>query len=459
MSGPRQLHLNTNVVASGRHDAAWRSEGADPSSFLDLEYYRQIAQIAERGTFDAVFLADSPALGEEYRDRPWHCLEPTVLLAGLISGTERIGFVGTASTTFNHPYNIARRFASLDHLSKGRVSWNIVTTQNATAAGNFGMDLMPDHDHRYARAEEFVEVVLKLWRSWEEGAIVGNHETGVFVDPDRVHPINHAGDIFSVTGPLNVPRSAQGHPVLVQAGASDSSQRLGARFADAVFTVQRTLEDGQAFYVQMKGLAQSFGRDPDDFLVLPGLYPVIGGTEKEAWEPKASMDAFLDEGAQLAKFAARFELPPEAFNLDRPLPFDLIERSTTHQFGGFVDALVSEARRDQLTVRQLMGRNPQGGHRVVVGTPEQIADNIEQWFLARAADGFNLNSDAFPSGLEAFVDHVVPELRRRGIFRTEYVGTTLRDHFGVPVPRSDRAVSDRLSVDWGERRVPSPVPS
>lgn len=429
----RQLHLNANVIPSGRHNAAWRLR-ENPDAVVDIEGFLDIARTAERGTFDAVFFADQPGLDEAAAFRPWNALDPTILLTALAGVTEHVGLVATASTTFDHPYHIARRFASLDHVSGGRAAWNIVTTQHNSAAGNFGLANLPPHEDRYRRAEEFVEVVVRLWDSWEDGAVLADAATGRYADPARVHPINHTGASFSVTGPLQVPRSPQGRPVIVQAGASEASKRLGARWADALFTVQRTVEGAREFYRDVKTLAAGFGRNPDNLIVLPGLYPVVGSTEEEAWARKKTFDDLLDAEADKIRLAERFGTDPDRLALDAPLPDDILDGVSPHLSRGFLENIVLEARRDRLTVRQILGRNALSGHRVVVGTPEQIADNIEAWFTAGAADGFNLNMDSYPDGFRLFVDHVVPELRRRNLFRTEYGGRTLRDHLGLARP-------------------------
>lgn len=455
----RQLHLNANILASGRHDAAWRLED-NPGSVTDIDAFIRIAQIAERGTFDAVFLADGPQLNDEFTERPWHALEPTVLLAALATATSRIGLVATASTTFNEPYNIARRFASLDHVSKGRAAWNIVTSQSEAAAANFGLKGgMPDHVSRYERAEEFVDIVVKLWDSFEDEALVLNRATGRYADRARVHTIDHNGKSFAVRGPLNVPRAPQGRPVIVQAGDSPASRQLGSRCADALFTVQRTYQEAKEFYDQLKRLARSHGRTPESLVILPGLYPVVGSTEAEAWARKDEMDSLLDFDEQLVKLAARLNVDSERLHLDREIPRDIEGKGGAGITSGFVDNILREAWRENLTVRQLLGRNPMGGHRVAVGTPEQIADNMELWFSTGAADGFNLNMDAYPSsaedsyvsGIELFVDHVVPELRRRGLFRHEYEGTTLRSHLGLDRPesqyRQDAALRELSGLD------------
>ncbi|KRE06917.1 monooxygenase [Bosea sp. Root381] len=429
----RKLHLNANVIPSGRHNAAWRLQER-PELVVDIGHFLEIARIAERGTFDAVFFADHPALDESAAFRPWPALDPTILLTAMAGATSHVGLVATTSTTFDHPYHVARRFASLDHVSGGRAAWNIVTTQHNAAAGNFGYDNLPAHQDRYRRAEEFVEVVVKLWDSWSAGAIVADPATGRYVDLARTRKIDHVGELFSVRGPLQVPPTPQGRPVIVQAGDSDASQRLGARWADALFTIQRTIEGGRDFYARVKELARGFGRDPETLIVLPGLYPVIGSTEAEARARKRAMDDLLDIEEEQAKLAVRFGVDPERLPLDRELPEDILDNISPHVTRGFVENIVREARRERLTVREVLGRNPLGGHRLVVGTPGQIADDMALWFGTGAADGFNLNMDAYPSGLELFVDHVVPELRRRNLFRTEYAGRTLRDHLGLDRP-------------------------
>lgn len=431
----RQLHLNVNILDAGKHPGAWRFQD-DPASFLDIGYFEHIARTAERGTFDAVFLSDGVSLTEGPVEKPWQALEPTVLLTALAAVTERVGLIGTASTTFNHPFNLARRFASVDFVSRGRAALNVVTTYSPLAGANFGVEEVPDHDARYARAEEFVDVLLELWDSWEDGAIVGDRASGRFADEDRIHPIDHRGAHFSVRGPLNLPRSPQGRPVLVQAGSSEVGRQLAARIADVVFTAQTTFEQGVAFYAEMKERARQLGREPDELVILPGLFPIVGGTEAEAWARKAELDGLFPFDRELVRLAGQIGLDPDDLPLDAELPYDLL--GEVHQFKGsrgFFEATVNLARSRHLTVRELLLSNG-GGHRQVVGAPEQVADSIESWFTDRAADGFNLNFDVFPSGLEAFVEHVIPVLRRRGLFRTEYSGTTLRDHLGLPRPRS-----------------------
>ncbi|MFK4446502.1 FMN-dependent oxidoreductase (nitrilotriacetate monooxygenase family) [Caballeronia udeis] len=445
MRAPRTLHLNTNITGTGRHPAGWRTLD-NAKSIIDLQFFTAIAQTAERGKLDAVFLSDAVALAG-HAHGPAQSLEPTVLLTALAGVTRHVGLIGTASTTFNDPYNLARCFASVDHLSAGRVAWNAVTTYDPNAAANFSMSGAPDKAARYARAEEFVDVVLKLWDSWEDDALIADRASGRYADPARVHAIEHAGHHFQVRGPLNLPRSPQGRPVLVQAGGSEAGVALAARHADAVFTAQTTFEGAQEFYGDIKARAVAQGRHADHLLVLPGLYPVIGGTLAEARQRKADMDALLDRRTELAKFARALGIDADDLQLDAPLPYALIDKGNRADVSnGFIRTTVLLARSDNLTVRDLLDRNP-GAHRMIVGTPETIADDIERWFTGRAADGFNLNADVFPSGLAAFVDHVVPLLQRKGIFRRDYEGTTLREHYGLARPASRYADPDARLVE------------
>lgn len=431
---PRQLHLNVNTLNSGFHNAAWRAPSADPHAFVDVAHYVKVAQIAERGTFDAIFLADVPAFSDRPDLRPFQALEPTIVLAQVAAATERLGLIGTASTSYNDPYNLARRFASLDLASNGRVGWNIVTTADSTASRNFGADEVDAHASRYERADEFADVVTALWDSWEDDAFVGDKASGRFIDTAKVHPVDHRGRHFSVRGPLNVPRSSQGRPVLVQAGGSADGQRLAARHAEAIFSVAHTLEEALTFAASVRGQARAFGRSGDDIVILPGLATIIGSTEEEARRREEELWALSPGDYGLRRVAGILKVDPASLDLDGPLP--RVPRPVDGM-QTFFDALVGAAARENLTVRQLIRRfGGSTGHRVIVGTPEAIADDIERWFAAGAVDGFNLMPDVLPEGLEVFVDQVVPLLRRRGLFRTHYSGRTLREHFGLARPAS-----------------------
>lgn len=442
---PAQAHMSIgmNILGHGGHQAAWRQAEVEPRACLDVSYYQNIARISERGTLDAIFLADGPALGGDVGSQPAGRLEPTVLLTAVALATTHIGVIATCSSSYNSPYNLARRLQSVDHISGGRAAWNVVTNAGDAAARNFGLAGAPVHADRYGRADEFVDVVVKLWDSWEDDAIIGDAAAGIYADPAKVHEIDHHGAHFVVRGPLNVPRSPQGRPVIVQAGSSEGGKALGSRRADAIFTTQTTLEDGIAFYQEMKSRARGWGRNPDHLKIMPGISTVIGSTEGEAQRRCDELDNWLGEQGLAGQIAQRIGLPLSALDLDGPLPWEKIGKVVDFERGshGFLEAQLNLARREGLTVRQL-SRRIRSGHRLVVGSPEQVADTMEQWFRAGAADGFNLMPDMFPSGAEIFVDEVVPILRARGLFRHEYTGTTLRDHLGLPYPHSQFATPE-----------------
>jgi FMN-dependent oxidoreductase (nitrilotriacetate monooxygenase family) len=432
----RQLHLNAFLMDVGHHEAAWRLPHSDLAANTNIEHYRDLAAVAERGTFDSIFFADGPALLGDPKHRPVGGLEPTVLLASLAATTERIGLIATASTTYNEPYDLARRFASIDHISNGRAGWNIVTTAGDRAAQNFSRDDQPRHRDRYARAAEFVEVSMALWDSWEDDAAVGDKAGGIFADENRIHEVAHDGEFFRVRGPLDVPRSPQGHPLLVQAGSSEDGKAFAARYAEAVFTAQQTLADGQAFYTDLVARTRAAGRDPETIKILPGIVPVIGGTEGEARALERELADHIVPAYGLRQLSQMIEVDLTGAALDEPLP-ELPGEDEIEGAKSRFTLVVELARRENLTVRQLLGRLGGGrGHRTFTGAPEQIADAIEDWFVNGAADGFNIMPPALPSTLETFVEHVVPELRRRGLFRTEYTGTTLRDHYGLARPEN-----------------------
>jgi FMN-dependent oxidoreductase (nitrilotriacetate monooxygenase family) len=451
MAQQRQMSIGMNILGLGGHAAAWRMAEVPPRAISDPAYYVNVAQISERGTLDAVFLADGPALAGNVAKNPAGRLEPTILLTAVALATSHIGVIATASSTYNEPYNLARRLASIDVVSGGRAAWNLVTNAGDAAAQNFGLSGAPLHVDRYARAAEFADIVIKLWDSWEDDAILADPGRGVFADPAKVHAINHNGAYFQVAGPLNVSRSPQGRPVIFQAGGSEGGKSVGARYADAIFTTQTTLEAGRDFYAEMRGRARAYGRNPDQLKIMPGISTVIGSTEAEAIARCDALDAYEGEAGLLAQIAARVGIPVSDLDPDAPLPWAKLGDLTPPESGshGFFEAQVKLAQAENLTVRQL-SRRIRSGHRLVVGAPEQIADTMEEWFHAGAADGFNLMPDMFPSGAQIFVDEVVPILRRRGIFRTEYTGTTLRHHLGLEKPVSQYAhrskAAERVAV-------------
>ncbi|CAO5189536.1 N-acetyl-S-(2-succino)cysteine monooxygenase [Frankia sp. AiPs1] len=427
----RELHLSVHPVAAGHHPGAWRWPGADPLAFARIEGYLEVAKVAERGRLDSIFLADVPGLHADIDDYPLlNGLEPTLILTAMAVVTERIGLVGTASTTFNEPFNIARRFRALDLISHGRAGWNAVTTSGPRVSGNFVAD-EPSAEQRYARAEEFVAVVLDLWRSWAPDALTADVEAGRYADMGLIRPIDHHGEFFSVRGPLSLPPSEQGYPVIYHAGVSDDVRTLTARTGEAMFTAVVDPDTARAELDIVRTRAARFGRPRDAVRFLPGLVTSVGGTEQEALARRQRLDELAGPQSALRAVAAQLGLPAGALDLDRPVP-DVLRGSLVH-VRGHARPYARLAARGH-TVRDIIRRGGGGGHIVAAGAPEQVADVIETWFTTGLVDGFTLMPDVTVDGLPAFVDHVVPILTRRGVFRSEYRGTTLREHYGLPIP-------------------------
>lgn len=430
----RQMNLNVFLMNAGHHEAAWRLPATEPHRITDIRYFQRLAQIAEQARFDSLFLADGLAVSKNIKHGAFIGLEPFTLLSALAAVTERIGLIGTVSTTYNEPFHVARKFASLDHISKGRAGWNIVTSGSDFEAGNFGKDEHLQHGKRYERAREFLEVATKLWDSWEDEAIVIDRDAGLFADDGKVHAIHHEGDAFKVRGPLNVARPPQGYPVLVQAGSSEDGKEFAARYAEAVFTAQQTLDDAREFYRDVKARLIRYGRSPEQLKILPGICPVIGRTESEAKEKEQELNELTVPAYGLQQLSAMLKVDLFTYPLDGPLP----ELPGVEQINGNKSRyqLVADlASRENLTIRQLIHRLAGGrGHRTFAGTAVQVADQLEEWFTSEGSDGFNVMSPYLPGGLEEFAEQVVPELQRRGLFRTEYAGTTLREHFGLERP-------------------------
>ena len=426
---PRQMHLGMFLQGAGHHVAGWRYPGAD-SGGENLPHLVRQAVAAERARFDMVFLADGLTSSEDGHPSQIARLEPLMVLTAFAVATSRIGLAATASTTYGEPFHLARAFASLDHISGGRAAWNAVTTSYASTGANFGVQ-HPAHADRYAIAEEFIDVVCGLWDSWEDGAFPRDKSTGIFADQSRRHVLDHKGTFFSVKGPLNTSRPPQGHPIIVQSGSSEPGQQLAARTGDIVFTAHQSLASAQAFYRELKGRLARFGRRPEDLAIMPGFLPVLGGTEKEARDKLALLDSWTDQSKVIGMLSDRLGHDISKYDLDGPLP----ELPVSEQIQSRAKLLTDAARRDNLTLRQLAQMVATGrGHFVMCGTPEQIADRMEEWFRAGGADGFNVMPPYFPGGLDDFVAGVIPILQKRGLFRTEYEGTTLRDHFGFSRP-------------------------
>jgi FMN-dependent oxidoreductase (nitrilotriacetate monooxygenase family) len=434
MSTDRKLHLNAFLHDVGHHEAAWRLPESDPRAGDDIDFYIRVSRAAEAAKLDSIFFADSPSIWGDGSLRPASNLEPTVLLAALAVATERIGLIATASTTYNEPYNLARRFAAVDHVSRGRAGWNIVTTSNAAAAHNFGLDDIQAHNERYARAAEFVEVVKQLWDSWEDDAVIADKDEGIWADPDKLHAIDHEGRFFKVRGPLNAARSPQGYPLLVQAGSSLNGRIFAARCAEAVFTAQRTLTEGQEFYADLKQRTVEAGRGEHEIVILPGVVPFLGSTEAEAKAREQEFNEVINPRHGLRMISQMFGTDLTGIELDAPLP-EVPQEDDIEGHKSRSTLIANLAHEEQLTVRQLLGKLGGGrGHRTFTGTPEQLADDLQQWFEGGAADGFNVMPAAYPADLETFTTQVVPILQRRGLFRTEYDGSTLREHYGLERP-------------------------
>jgi len=431
----RQLRLGAFMRPTTIHTGAWRYPGAFSDANFNLAHIRRFARTLERGRFDAFFMADHLAVLNMpvealKRSHTVTSFDPLTLLPVLAVDTTHLGLIATASTTFEQPYLIARRFASLDHISAGRAGWNVVTTSNPDAALNFGMEEHMEHDERYARAREFVDVVTGLWDSWADDAFVRDVESGIFFDPEKLHVLNHKGRYLQVRGPLNVARPVQGWPVIVQAGASEPGRQLAAETAEVVFAAGGRLPDAQAFYADVKGRMDKLGRDRDHLKILPGAFVVVGETVEDAREKRARLDGLVYYESAIASLSIALGHDASCFDPDAPLP----EIPETNQSKSSRDRVVAVAKRENLTVRQLAQRLGGYAGLAFVGTPKTIADSMEEWLIGDGCDGFNVMFPYLPEGLDDFVDKVVPELQRRGLFRTEYEGTTLRENLGLPRP-------------------------
>ncbi len=434
----KKLRLGAFMRPVSIHTAAWRYPGGTPDANFNLKALVQYAQTLERGKFDAFFMADHLAvlnmpMEALKRSATVTSFDPLTLLPALAMATKHLGLIATASTTFEPAYTIARRFASLDHISEGRAGWNLVTTSNPDAALNFGMDDQMPHAERYARAREFFDVVTGLWDSWADDAFVRDVESGVYFDPARLHVLDHKGKYLKVRGPLNIARPVQGWPVVVQAGASDAGRQLAAETAEMVFAAGGPIADARAFYADVKGRATKIGRNPDHIKILPGAFVVVGSSLDEARENRARLDSLVNYDSSIAAVSIALGVDARQFDPDKPLPDDIPETQASKSGR---ERVIELGRRENLTVRQIAGRLGGYGGLGMLGTPAMIADLMEEWLVTEACDGFNVMFPYLPGGLDDFVDKVVPELQRRGLFRTEYEGATLRENLGLPRPEN-----------------------
>ena len=440
MNALKQMPLALVLTATGTHTAAWRHPDVPTDRATDFSYFRAIAENAERSRYDLLFIADSLYMNHSdrggarrYPRYPYLAFEPLTLLSALSTVTRNIGLAATISTTYSSPYATARTFASLDHLSGGRAGWNLVTSQSDLEARNYGLDAHPQHAERYARAAEYVDVVRRLWDSWEEDALIGNKETGIAVDPTKLHALNHKGEHYAVQGPLNAPRPPQGNPVIIQAGSSGPGQDLAAASADIVFTVQRDKSSAQKFYRSLKDRLKAHGRSPDSMIIMPGIYAVVGDTEKEAQEKFAELQSLVHPEVGLELLAKQLGLTDFSnIDIDKPLP-------------PIGDINTSKSRLDQirtmglegLTVREIYMRLAPGlGHHLLIGSAQRVADTLIDWQRDGAADGFMLIPGVMPQAQNDFDRLVLPILQERGVVRREYQGTTLRENLGLPKPRN-----------------------
>jgi FMN-dependent oxidoreductase (nitrilotriacetate monooxygenase family) len=437
MSKSRQLRLGAFMRPVSIHTGAWRYPGAYPDANFNFTHLKRFAQTLERGRFDAFFMADHLALLNMplealKRSHTVTSFEPFTLLSALAAVTQHIGLVATGSTTFDEPYHIARRFASLDHISGGRAGWNIVTTSNPDAALNFGLVEHMQHGERYARAREFYDVVTGLWDSFADDAFIRDVDSGIYFDPARLHVLNHKGNFLSVRGPLNIARPIQGWPVIVQAGASDAGRQLAAETAEVVFAAGSNLDNGQRFYADVKGRMEKFGRHRDHLKILPGALVVVGETDAQARAKRGRLDSLVNYANAIASLSIALGHDASGFDPDGPLP----EIPETNASKSGRERVIELAEREKLNVRQLAQRLGGYGGLAFVGTPSTIADQMQEWLFGEASDGFNVMFPYLPDGLDDFVDRVVPELQRRGIFRHNYEGKTLRENLGLPRPEN-----------------------
>ena len=443
----RQIKLGAFIPTTSQHAAGWRHPQSRPHDHLNIDYVIELAKTAEKGLFDAYFLADglsvrwgSTTEGQLGLGDKGVGFEPVTLFAALSTVTKNIGFIATASTTYEDPYILARKFASLDHISKGRAAWNVVTTAAADTARNFGLEHHPDAKIRYERADEFIEVTQKLWDSWEDDTFIYNKESGQFFDAAKFHEPLHQGKYFKVEGALNVSRPPQGYPVIVQAGQSEAGRELAGKYAEVIFTAQQNLADAQEFYRDVKSRLLKYGRHPDDLKIMPGVSIFVAKTEQEAQEKYELLNSLIHPKVGLALLSGLSGgINLSKYDLDAPFP--KLEDAEIN-FSSRQQMMIDIARKHNFTIRQLYEYIASArGHWTLIGTPEQVVNHLQEWFENEGADGFNILPPTTPAGLDDFVEFIVPELQRRGIFRTEYEGTTLRENLGLKRPENQHVIA------------------
>jgi N-acetyl-S-(2-succino)cysteine monooxygenase len=441
----RQMKLGLFLLNMGHHIAAWKHPNAQPAARLDFNYYQKLANTAEQGMFDMLFMSDFLGMPIQYTDdavlAKWGNavrFEPLMLLSALATTTKNIGLVATASTTYHEPYTIARKFASIDFLSQGRAGWNVVTSATHSEALNHHLETQIDHRTRYLRAQEFMQVVTGLWNGWEDDAFLFDKNSGFNFDPHKMHTLNYKGDFFAVKGPLNIARPPQGYPVIVQAGSSEDGKAFGSRWADVIFTAHQTVDQAKLFYHDMKQLAEKANRSPEDIKIMPGIMPIIGKTKTQAREKYEYLQTLIDEQLGLSLLSTLLGEVLDLSNLsphEKLPPLPVTEGNMSRQH-----LIYQQAQQNGLTIRELY-KDVAGarGHHVVIGTPKDIADEMEYWFNHGAADGFNIMPAQFPDHLDDFVNLVIPELQSRNLFRKNYMGSTLREHLGLSRPRINQS--------------------
>lgn len=434
----KQLHLTAFMRPVSLHTGAWRYPGSYPDANFNLKHLKSFIQKLEGAKFDAFFMADHLAVLNMpvealKRSHTVTSFEPFTLLSALSQVTDKIGLAATASTTYDEPYHIARRFSSLDHISNGRAAWNIVTTGNPESAKNFGLDEHVEHSERYKRAREFYDVVTGLWDSFADDAFIRDRESGVYFDPEKLHVLNHKGEHLKVRGPLNIARPVQGWPVIVQAGQSEPGRQLAAETAEVVFCSPKDIESAKALYADIKGRVVAAGRDPNHLKILPAALIIIGDTVEEAKAKRLHLDSFVHYDSAIASLSIALGTDASGFNPDGPLPTDLPETNASKTSR---EGVLKLAREENLTVRQLAQRYGGYAGLAFVGTPESVADELGTWLAEGASDGFTVTFPFLPQGLDDVVQRLIPELQRRGLFRKEYEGTTLREHLGLPRPKN-----------------------